>query len=34
MKSRGSYETGMIFLLSIAFGVVFFDRNATNYLGW
>jgi len=33
MKSRGSYETGMIFLLSIAFGVVFFDRNATNYLG-
>jgi len=33
MKSRGSYETGMIFLLSIAFGVVFFDRNASNYLG-
>ena len=33
MKKRGSYETGMILLLSIAFGVVFFDRNATNYLG-
>ena len=33
MKKRGSYETGMIFLLSIAFGVVFFDRNASNYLG-
>jgi len=33
MKRRGSYETGMIFLLSIAFGVVFFDRNATSYLG-
>ncbi len=33
MKNRGSYETWMIFLLSIAFGVVFFDRNATNYLG-
>jgi MFS family permease len=35
MKRSGlfSYETGMIFLLSIAFGVVFFDRNATNYLG-
>ena len=32
MKRNGSYETGMIFLLSIAFGVVFFDRNATNYL--
>ncbi len=32
MKSRGSYETWMILLLSIAFGVVFFDRNATNYL--
>ncbi len=33
MKRSGSYETWMIFLLSIAFGVVFFDRNATNYLG-
>ena len=35
MKRSGSsaYETGMIFLLSIAFGVVFFDRNASNYLG-
>ncbi len=33
MKRSGSYETWMILLLSVAFGVVFFDRNATNYLG-
>ena len=35
MNARGrvfSYETGVLFLLCLTFGFVFFDRNAAGYL--
>ena len=27
-----SYENGLLLLLGVSFGIVFFDRNALNYL--
>src|SRR5258708_8069244 len=29
---KGGYEVGLMILLSLAFGFVFFDRNALNFL--